>query len=111
MTEKHLGKINFAEFGTVKDYPFLIGLQLGFQLDDKTWIGDGGKYKYTVNISPACRWETSERTETVTQKVEFVNDILKAAKVNYVSELINKPVEVTIENYCFKDFRILTEVL
>lgn len=47
----------------------------------------------------------------VTQTIEFVNDILKAAKVNYVSELINKPVEVTIENDTFKDFRILTEVL
>ena len=30
MTEKLLGKIDFAEFGTVHDYPFLIGLQLGF---------------------------------------------------------------------------------
>lgn len=98
MTEKHLGKNYFAEFGTIKDYPC-----------DKTWIGDGGKYM--VNINPACRWETSERTETVTQKVEFVNDILNATKVNYVSELINKPVEVTIENNCFKDFQILTEVL
>ena len=109
MTEKQLGKIDFAEFGTIKDYPFLIGLQLGFQLGDKTWIGDGGRY--TVNISPNCKWETRERTETITQTIEFVNDILKAAKVNYVSELINKPVEVTIENNTFKDFRILTEVL
>ena len=109
MTEKHLGKIDFAEFGTIKDQPFLIGLQLGFQLGDKTWIGDCGRY--TVNISPGCRWETSERTETVTKTVEFVNDILKAAKVNYVSELINKPVEVTIVDNCFEDFRILTEVL
>lgn len=31
MTEKVLGKIDFAEFGTNKDYPFLIGIQLGFQ--------------------------------------------------------------------------------
>ena len=109
MTEKKLGKINFAEFGTIKDYPFLIGLQLGFKLCDKTGIWDG--LRYTVNISPDCKWETRERAETITQTIEFVNDILKAAKVNYVSELINKPVEVTIENSTFKDFRILTEVL
>ncbi len=109
MTGKQLGKIDFAEFGTIKDYPFCIGLQLGFQLGDKTWIGDGGRY--TVNINPDCRWETEKRSVAVTQTVEFVNDILKAAKVNYVSELINKPVEVTIENNIFKDFRILTEVL
>lgn len=109
MTVKQLGKIDFAEFGTIKDYPFLIGLQLGFQLGDKTWIGDDGKY--TVNISPVYKWKPEKRTEAVAQTVEFVNDILKAANVNYVSELINKPVEVTIEDNYVKDFRILTEVL
>lgn len=31
--------------------------------------------------------------------------------VNYVSELLGKPVEVTLEDGVFKDFRILTEVL
>lgn len=109
MTGKQLGKIAFAEFGTFKDYPFCIGLQLGFQLADKTWIGDGGRY--TVNISPKWKWKPEKRMEVIAQTMEFVNDILKAAKVNYVSELINKPVEVTIENNTFKDFRILTEVL
>lgn len=32
--EKVLGKIDFVEFGKVKDYPFLIGLQIGFKLAD-----------------------------------------------------------------------------
>lgn len=31
MTEKMLGKITFAEYGQVDDYPFLFGLQLGFK--------------------------------------------------------------------------------
>lgn len=110
MTVKQLGKITFAEFGVNKDYPFLIGLQLGFKLSDKSYIGAGGKY--IININPNCKWESEkQRTEAITKTVEFVNDILKAAKVHYVSELINIPVEVTIENNCFKDFRILTEVL
>ena len=39
------------------------------------------------------------------------NKLLNDAKVNYVSQLINKPVEVTIEDRIFKSFRILTEVL
>ena len=70
---------------------------------------DGGKY--TVNISPECKWGEFSRADAIVKTVEFVNKILKDAKVNYVSELINKPVEVTIENNTFKDFRILTEVL
>lgn len=109
MTGKILGKIDFAEYGTVKDYPFLIGLQLGFKLGNSTGVMDGGSN--TVNISKECRWEEAEREAAITASIEKVYQILKDAKVNYVSELINKPVEVTIEENCFKDFRILTEVL
>lgn len=53
MTEKILGKIDFAEFGKIKDYPFLIGLQLGFSFQGGG-VMDGGKY--TVNICHACKW-------------------------------------------------------
>ena len=109
MDGKILGKIDFAEYGTVRDYPFLIGLQLGFKLGDGTGVMDGGSN--TINIGKECRWEESEREAAVTVSVEKVYQILKDAKVNYVSQLINKPVEVTIEKNCFKDFRILTEVL
>ena len=109
MNGKVLGKIDFAEFGTNKDYPFLIGMQLGFRLGDESAVGDGGKY--TVHINFDNEQEKIVNTETVAQNVKFIHDILKDAKVSYISELINKPVVVTIENDCFKDFRILTEVL
>ena len=109
MIEKVLGKITKAEYGMVRDYPFLFGLQLRFQLGDGTSVGCGGKY--TENIGKACKWEESERKDAIVKTVEEVNKILKDAKVNYVSELVNKPVEVEIEKNTFKDFRILTEVL
>ena len=109
MVEKLLGKIDFAEYGKIRDYPFLIGLQLGFSLSDGGVVMDGGKY--TVNISPSCKWGDRNRAEEVTKNIEHINQILNDAKVCYVSELIGKPVEVTIESGCFKDFRILTEVL
>ena len=108
MTTKELGKITFAEFGTVRDYPFLIGLQLGFRMDGSA-VMDGGKY--TVNISPECKWKEMNRDATIIKSIEEVNRILEDAKANYVSELLNKPVEVTMEDNTFKDFRILTEVL
>ena len=41
MTVKILGKITFAEYGTVRDIPFLFGLQLGFKLGDGTGGMDG----------------------------------------------------------------------
>lgn len=106
---KYLGKITSAEFGKVSDYPYLMGLQLFFQLSDKSQIGDGGKY--TVNLSKSCRWEESDRNVAVTAAMDKVNAVLTDAKVDCVSSLVNKPVEVTVENNTFKDFRILTEVL
>ena len=108
MVEKLLGKISSAEYGTVRDYPFLIGLQLTFSMNG-CGVGDGGRY--TVNMSKDCIWHDRNKYETVTKTVEDVYKLLGEAKVNYVSQLINKPVEVTIENNAFKDFRILTEVL
>lgn len=106
--EKLLGKIDYAEFGLYPDRPFMYGLMLGFSFHN-LGATDGGKY--TVNISKECRWEEAERQETITKQAEFISGILKDAKCNYVSELKNKPVEVTIQNNTFKSFRILTEVL
>lgn len=103
--EKLLGKIISAEFGLHKDYPFY-GLILEFKCSNKNVGCD-----YTVNISKECRWEESERQEAITKNAEFVSKILKDAKCNYISELKNKPVEVTISGGVFKSFRILTEVL
>lgn len=109
MEEKYLGKITNAEFGTIKDYPFLIGLRLIFSMERYS-CSDGGKY--TVNIDSECKWnDENERQATITKHIEKIYEILNDAKVNYVSELIGKPVEVTIEKNTFKDFRILTEVL
>lgn len=109
MTGKILGKITSAEFGQVRDYPFLFGLQLYFKLGDGTSIGCGSKY--TINISKECCWEESERQAAIVKMIEHTNQILEDAKVNHVSQLVNKPVEVEIEQNTFKDFRILTEVL
>lgn len=108
MLEKRLGKIDFAEFGSMKDYPFQLGLQLGFSMSGNG-IMDGGKY--TVNMSPDCHWEMGTHHTNLAESLDHVAKILKDAKVNYVSELLGKPVEVTLEDGIFKDFRILTEVL
>ena len=109
MAEKFLGKITRAEFGTVKEYPFLIGLQLNFSFGNSD-VSDGGKY--TLNIDKQCKiWKENQRSQAVTANIENVYELLNSAKVNYISQLVGKPVEVTIEDNSFKDFRILTEVL
>lgn len=110
MTKKVLGKITSSQFGMVPDYPFLFGLQLQFALAEGCGIGCGGKY--TVNVSPECQWlRHGEREQRITQIIDFLYQVLTDAKVHYVAELNNKPVEVEIENNTFVGFRILTEVL
>ena len=108
--QKLLGKITCAEFGTNEDHPYLMGLKLSFSLEGgSSGIGDGAKY--TINISKSCKWQPEARREAITELTDNIHSILKDAKVNYVSELKNKPVEVTVEGGLFKGFRILTEVL
>lgn len=110
MTGKILGKISKAEYGTIRDYPMYIGLQLWFSLSDSSFCGDGGSC--TVNISKSARWlSEADKYSEIIGNIERINSILADAKVNYVSELINKPVEVEIDKNTFKSFRILTEVL
>lgn len=107
MTEKRLGKIDSVKFGFVPDYPFLFGLILSFKLGNRSGIG----CSYTVNISDACKWSPDERSKGIEKTIDKIVEIMKDAQVNYVTQLQDVPVEVTIENNTFKDFRILTEVL
>jgi hypothetical protein len=109
VTEKLLGKISDVRFGFIPDYPFLFGLDLTFKLSDSSGIGTGGKY--TVNISEACKWSEEEKNAALIDMINQVIKIMKDAKITNISDLKNKPVEVTIDRNIFKDFRILTEVL
>lgn len=108
MTGKFLGKIESVDFGQYPDRPFLMGIQLTFKFDNG---GVGCGAKYTINISDNCRWEKEERYEAIDKMIKHIDKLLTDAKVNYVSQLKNKPVEIEIEDNTFRGFRILTEVL
>lgn len=78
MIEKRLGKIDFVEFGSMKDYPFQLGLQLGFSMSG-SGVMDGGKY--TVNMSPDCHWEIGTRHTNLAESLDRVAKILNDAMV------------------------------
>ncbi|GIN25464.1 hypothetical protein NSQ93_22190 [Bacillus sp. FSL W8-0445] len=105
-----LGKIVQAEFGTVKERDFLLGLQLSFKFNRGDHVSDGGYH--IVNVSENCFWESEiQKYEMYERVLKDLKKVLDDAKVNYVSELIGKPIEIEIEGDRFKSFRILTEVL
>ncbi|PEQ63644.1 hypothetical protein [Bacillus cereus] len=110
MEQKYLGKIVKAEFGTHRDRPFLMGLQFEFRFGDNSGVACGGRH--LINISNECKWDSEEEKNIAYQRVlKELAFILKEAKVNAVSELVGKPIEITIEDQMYKTFRILTEVL
>lgn len=108
MDGKFLGKIESAEYGMYPDYEYLVGLQLTFSLQNFK-VSDGGKYTFNSLYGPYK--VDDEREKVITDNINHLIHVLEDAKVRHVSELVGKPVEVTIERNCFKDFRILTEVL
>ena len=108
MTGKFLGKITSAEFGKCPDYPQFVGIQFKFRYD---CFSEGCGGKYTVNLHEKCIWSKEERAIACMNSFDEINKILKAAKCNYVSQLVGKPIEITVDGNSFKDFRILTEVL
>lgn len=108
--EKVLGKITSAEYGICPDYPFFFGLRLTFSLDGGSRVV-GSSTKYMFNISEHCKWETKNRSDAIAGTVDDLYKILCDAKVHHVSELVGKPVEVTLDGMLYKDFRILTEVI
>lgn len=111
MNGKVLGKISSVEFGLYPDRPFLMGIDFEFSLNGGC-EGTASGGRYLVNMSPECKWDhPSKRSVAIEASIDRIKQWLEDAKVDYVSELKNIPVEVTVEDNCFKDFRILTEVL
>lgn len=116
MERKVLGKIKSAEFGKISDYPMYMGLLLEFTFDGNCHVGDGGMF--TINMSKDCKWSSEtiadgseDRRIAIEEQADAVYKLLNDAKARTVSQLKGKPVEITVENRTFKDFRILTEVL
>lgn len=107
--EKVLGKIKDVDVQLIGGC--FLGIDFTFSLDGGSrGIGSGGKY--TVNTNKRCKYDgVEERNEVYAKSLEYIRRFLKEAKVDRVQQLKNLPVEVTIENQIFKDFRILTEVL
>lgn len=99
MAEKYLGKIASVSFG-YQEYMF--GLHF-------TLSGDGWGVCASYQYNPTYMNESEEHHSI--EMLEKVQRILKAAKVDRIEDLKNKPIEATFEGTLLKDFRILTEVL
>jgi len=109
MIEKRLGKIESVEYGLIRG--FMLGIDFTFKMDG-SGIGSGGCYSFNMSEhTEHCTWTIEERNAYAITIQRQIKEWLSLAKVTNVSQLKNVPIEVTMENRTFKEFRILTEVL
>ena len=106
MERKVLGKIESVSFGFIPEREFLFGLSLTFRFESGGVQGND-----TINIGKECKWTITERQRAIAEMIDRVAEVMRAAKVLDVADLKGKPVEVTLEDDWYKEFRILTEVL
>jgi len=109
---KELGKISSVSFGLGGYQDCMLGLHIIFSFNGagvgtsiSTW--DANKIEHTEHT----QWTEEERSKQYDDIMRKVSDLLAEAKVDCITKLKGIPVEVTMENRTFKEFRILTEVL
>ncbi len=112
--EHILGKITKARYGFGGYQGAMIGLELEF--GTPVWsVGDGiyGGWAYgIVDPDKHSKWGEEERSKQVLEMTKTICKILKDAKVDSISELVGKPVEIACEGWNKNiSWRILTEVL
>ncbi|KGM44462.1 hypothetical protein JY97_00500 [Alkalispirochaeta odontotermitis] len=101
------GKIESAEFG-LREY--CAGLYLTFT--SGSWSVSASIEANASKHTDNCEWSPDDQQKAFANIVSKVNAALRAAKVNHVSELVGKPVEITFgSGGTLKSWRIFDEVL
>lgn len=110
--DKKLGKLKSVEFGLGGYQEACIGINV--QIDfDGSGVGDS-KTAWDANLiecTSHCKWTEEDRSAQYAEIVRYISGLLADAKVSNVSQLIGKPVEVTMDGMQLKSWRILKEVL
>lgn len=110
---KELGKIKSVEFGLGGYQDACLGIQ--FSLGGESWGVNDWKGPWDFNLIECdshCRWTEEDRSKQAIEMLKFISDLLKDANVRHISQLKNKPIEVTFKDYnTLKGWRILKEVL
>ena len=109
MDGKYLGKIESVRLGNggYQDAMFGLSLTFVFGCAISTFNGTWG-----LDIScENARWTEDDRDREFAATMRLINQTMRDAKVKELSELKGIPVEVTIERWALKSWRVLTEVL
>ena len=111
MQGKFLGKIESIKFGLDSSR---IGLfyTLTFSQSSCTQSSNSVWDPEQIKVTQYTNWTESERDEHLAELMRYISKLLSEAKVDDITKLAGKPVEVTIDEHnSLESWRILTEVL
>jgi len=113
MTEKKLGKISNVNFGYggYNDACICLNFVLSGDGWGTSWFISGHLSPSIIEHSKYCKWTEEDRKQARSDLVVEIDKLLHQCKIENISQLNGKPVEVTFEDNTLKSWRILTEVL
>ena len=106
-----LGKIESIKFGVKNSriglfYTLTFNNCCGSQFSNAFWDPE------QVEVTEGTNWTEDDRDRELAQVMRYISKLLSEAKVDDITKLAGKPVEVTIDEFnSLKSWRILTEVL
>ena len=106
-----LGKIESIKFGLSDSriglfYTLTLNNCCGTKSSKSVWDPE------QVEVTEYTKWTEDDRDVQLAQLMRYISKLLSEAKVDDITKLAGKPVEVTIDEFnSLKSWRILTEVL
>jgi len=110
---KTLGKIVKARFGNCGYQGAMFGLNVEFNFEGCAYVNDEitGFWNEGIKHTEYCKWTEDERSDARVEMIKRIDKILSDAKVDYVDQLVGKPVELELLTSKLVSWRILTEVI
>lgn len=109
-TVKELGRITAATFGFGGYDDAMIGLSIS--IGGKSWGSGDFKGEWAHKEVPqGAKWTAESRLTRLGEAVLYLRDLLVAAKVKDVAELVGVPIEATFDGTRLQSWRVLEEVL
>ena len=106
-----LGKIESIKFGISNShiglfYTLIVNNCCGTQSSNTVWDPE------QIKVTQYTKWTEDDRDRELAELMRYISKLLSEAKVNDITKLAGKPIEVTIDEFnSLKSWRILTEVL
>jgi hypothetical protein len=109
MTEKRLGKISKVIFGKGGYQDAQFGIWFVFEFDG--CIVTSGHGVWGGSPSERSKWTLESKKKEMSEIMLYIEELMTLANVTQIQDLKGVPVEVTLTDNKFDDFRILTEVI